>query len=62
MTWEPIEYRLTGSDPMVYVQWDGLRGKWFVGDTGDRAPTKWLDTLEEAKAYAESIALAEVEQ
>lgn len=59
MHWEPIEYRLTGSDPLVYCQWDGLRSKWFVSDVGDRMETKWFDTLEEAKAYGELNAVAE---
>jgi len=53
MTWEAIEYRLTGSDPLVCVQWDGMMNQWVVTGTDY---DKWFDTLEAAKAYGESIA------
>lgn len=60
MTWEAIEYRLTGSDPLICVQWDGCKGMWAViRCTLNYSGTQWFGTLEAAKAFAESIATPE---
>lgn len=58
MTWEAIEYRLTGSDPLVCVQWDGMMNQWVVTGTDYY---KWFDTLEAAKIFGESFANATAE-
>lgn len=60
MTWEAIEYRLAGSDPLVCVQWDGLIGRWRVCETTvAESSDKTFKTLEEAKVYALTIAVPE---
>lgn len=54
MQWDAIEYRLTGSDPLVCVQWDGFIGEWRVLDTD-----KSFADVEDAKTYAMTIAIPE---